>query len=260
MTWLAVARRDVREYRADRTLASFCAFFALACGAVAYVATGDAGAPPLSEALALMFLFGVPLTAASFVDESIPRAVVSGRVRLTLSLPHARGEYVAGVGAAGLAATLLATAVGVASALAIYLVRGGPVAPLRLAGVCAVVSLLAAAFTAATLAFTARSRSPTLSTATAYGFFLVSFVWPAFVQIGRLLLDGELGIAVSDAAANAVVHLSPVFAFQAALAGVETGFGGASGSVPPWAGVLVLLAWTGLGYALAARRFGSLEL
>lgn len=260
MTWSVVARRDFREYRADRTLAYFCGFFALLGGGIAYGATDGAGTSALPDVLSLLFLFVVPLTAATMVNEAIPRAVVSGRIRLTLSLPHTRSEYVAGVGAAGLAATLLATAVGVASALLVYLVRGGPVAPLRLAAVCAVGALLAAAFTAATLAFTARSRSPTLSTATAYGFFLVSFVWPAFVQIGRLLLDGEFGIAVSDAAANAVVHLSPIFAFQATLAGVESGFGGAAGSVPPWAGALVLLAWTGLGYALAARRFDSLDL
>jgi len=260
VTWSVVARRDLREYRADRTLAYFCAFFALLGGGIAYGATDGAGTSALPDVLSVLFLFAVPLTAATMVNEAIPRAVVSGRIRLTLSLPHSRSDYVAGVGAAGLAVTLLVTAVGVASALAVYLVRGGPVAPLRLAGVCVVVALLAAAFTAATLAFTARSRSPTLSTATAYGFFLVSFVWPVVVQIGRLVVDGELGVTVTDAVANGVVHLSPIFAFQAALAGIESGFGSGAGSVPAWAGVAVLLAWAGLGYALAARRFGGIDL
>ncbi|MFB6071739.1 MAG: ABC transporter permease subunit [Halobacterium sp.] len=262
MTWLVVARRDVREFRADDTLTYFGAFLGLLGAGIAFAATRGRGAPPLPSTLSVVFTFAVPLTAVTLTHESIPSRVASGRIRLTLSLPHTRTEYVVGVGAAALASTLLVTGVAVAAAAVVYAVRGGQVAPLRLAGAFALAALLAAAFVAGSLAFTARSRSATLSTATGYGFFLLSFLWPAVVAVVEVVLAGQFRVAVPDAVRTAAVHASPIFAFAAALpgVGVDGGFSPAVGSIPAWAGLLVLLAWAAAGTVLAAGRFDTVDL
>ncbi|WP_232703299.1 ABC transporter permease subunit [Halobacterium wangiae] len=260
MTWQVLARRDLRELLADRTLLYFCGFFALVGGGVSLVAARGQSPTPLAGILAVLLMFGVPLTGGTIVHEAIPRSVTSGRVRLTLSLPHTREAFVAGAGAAALAATLAATGVGALAALAVYVFRGAPVDVFVTVQTLAVTALLGAAFVGATLAFTARSRSTTLAAATTYGFFLLSFVWPGVVAVGSVVLTGQFGVPVPQQAVDTVVQLSPIYAYQNAVSAVGGGLTGPTGHLPEWGGVVVLLAWASLGYAVAAHRFGGIDL
>lgn len=259
MTWDVVARRDLREFRADRTLLYFGALFALLGGGLAFFATNGSTTQPFSDILPPVLLFAVPLTAVTLSHSAVPERAASGRLRLTLSLPHSRAAYVAGAGAASVAATVLLTALAAAVGVLVFLLRGGPIELLRLLGLLAASSLLAAAFVAGTLAFTAGSRSPTLSTATAYGFYLLSFIWPAVVAIATVVLASEFGVTLPEGLAPHLVHCSPLFAFQAAVSLLDAS-APSGGGVSPWFGVLVLAAWVVLGYALAVRKFDRLAL
>lgn len=255
MTWPVVARRDLRELRADNSLLYVGAFLALLGGGAAYLATNPPGVATLAGTTSLLVMFVVPLMAVTLVHEQIPREVDTGRARLTLSLPHTRLAYVVGVGAAGLAATMLVLAVAVAVALAVYLVRGAPLSLSSLAAVLALAALFAAAFVGGALALTARTRSTTIGVAYGYGFLVMSFLWPAFVAAGSTLVTGELGVPISSGTADAVVQLSPFYAWQNAMSVVDVNSGTVTGSA--WRGVVVLLAWAVGGTLLGARRFAA---
>ena len=260
MTWPVVARRDLRELLADSTLLYFCGFLALLGAGIAFLVARGQQPTSLPDILAVLFMLAVPVTAVIITHDAIPSRVANGRVRLSLSLPHSRAAFVAGIGAASVVATLAAAAAATLAALAVYLAYGAPTDALATVAMAAITCLLAAAFVGATLAFTARSRSTTLSAATAFGFFLLSFVWPAVVSVGVVVLAGSFGVSIPAGAAETATQLSPIYAYQNALSAVGLALSGSAGSLPEWGGVVVLLAWAGLGYALAARRFGGIDL
>lgn len=260
MTWQVIARRDLDVLHADRSLLLFPAFFALLALGISYAFTVGRGSTPLSRSLALLFAFAVPLTAGTVTHEAVPSAVSSGRSRLTLSLPHSRSAFLAGSGAARLAVTLASVAAAVLVGALTYAVRGGDLSVVDVALVVALAALLAAAFVAATLALTAGSTSTVLAAASTYAFFLVAFVWPAVVQVLALLASDLLGVTVGETALDVAVLCSPIFAFGNALGAAGIQVVGSSIPFSAWAGVLVLAAWTPLGLAAAAARFGRLEL
>lgn len=259
MTWQVVARRDLRTLRADNSLLIFGGFFALLAAALAHGAT-TRGVTPLPATLGLLFTFAVPLTAGVLTHEAVPKAVASGRARLTLSLPHSRTAFLAGVGAARLATTLVAVAAAVLVAGVVYAARGAPLAPVGVVAVVAATALLAAAFVAATLAFTARSTSTTLAAATTFGFFLLALFWPIALVLGRSIAVVQFGIPLGRGFVETFVVVSPLYAYLNALTVVGVDAVATPGSVPDGVGVAVLLGWTGLAFALAARRFDGVEL
>ena len=260
MTWPVVARRDLRMLAEDNTLTIFTGFFALLAAGISYGSTNGGYPSPLAEVLSLLFMFAVPLTAGTLVHEAVPNAVGSGRVRLTLSLPHTRAQFLGGAGAARLAALLVAVGAAVVAGSAVYLLRGGPLSLSAVVATVALGALLGAAFVGATLAFTARSSSASLSAATAYGFFMLSFAWPAAIALGTVVLAGQFGVSLEPGVADTVIQLSPIYAYQNALSAVGVDASGPAGFIPEWGGVVVLLAWAVGGFALAARRFDSRDL
>jgi ABC-type transport system involved in multi-copper enzyme maturation permease subunit len=258
VTWPVVARRDLRALRADNSLLVYGGFFALAAAALAYGST-NAGLTPLPSTLALLFLFAVPLTAGTLTHEAVPSGVATGRIRLTLSLPHPRSSLLAGAGAARLTVTLAGAVAAIAVAAVVYALRGAPVPVVRVLAVLALAALLAAAFVAATLALTAGSTSTTVAAATTYGFFVVAFFWPVALSLARTVL-ASYGVSVGGGAVDAVVVASPVFAYANALTVVGVDSVTTAGSVPDGVGAVVLFAWTVAGFALAVRRFDRVEL
>jgi ABC-type transport system involved in multi-copper enzyme maturation permease subunit len=259
MTWPVVARRDFRMLVADNTLTIFTVFFAILAAGISYGATSGPALSPFTDTLSLLFLFAMPLTAGTLAHEAVPTAVGSGRIRLTLSLPHTRTEFIAGAGAARFAALLAAVAASVVAGGAVHLLRDAPLSLVDVAATGALTALLCAAYVAATLAFTARTSSATLAAVTAYGFFLLSFVWPAAIGFGTVLLTAQFGVTLEPGTADTVVQLSPIYAYQNALAAAGVNASGPVGFIPEWGGVIVLLAWTVGGFALAAHRFGRRE-
>jgi Cu-processing system permease protein len=259
VTWPVVARRDLRTLRADNSLLIFGGFFALLAAALAYGATNGA-VTPLPETLLLLFMFAVPLTAGTLTHEAVPNAVASGRARLTLSLPHSRAAFLAGAGAARLATTLLAVAAAVVVAVAVYALRGAPLAPVSVLAVVAVAPLLAAAFVASTLAVTARSTSTTLAAASTLGFFLLSLFWPVALALGRTVAAGQFGVQLGSDFVDTYFVLSPIYAYLNALATAGVDSVGTSGAVPDGVGVAVLVGWSVLAFGLAARRFDRVDL
>jgi ABC-type transport system involved in multi-copper enzyme maturation permease subunit len=260
VTWRVVARRDLRELAADNTLPVFVVLFAVLGGGIAYGSTRVPSPAPLPDALALVVLFAVPLAAGTVTHEAVPRNVSNGRIRLTLSLPHSRREFLAGVGAARLAVVTASTLVSVAAGALVYLVRGGPLDPLGVAALVALAVLLGAAFVAVALALTARSTSTTLAAATTFGFFLLAFAWPVAVAVGRVVLAGQFRVRLPPGTTDTVVQLSPIYAFQNAANALGVAMSAPTGRLPEWAGVVVLVAWSVLAFALAARRFDGIDL
>jgi len=260
VSWRVVARRDVDVLRADRSFLLFPGFFGLLAAAMAYAFTRGPASTPLSSGLALLFLFAVPLTAGTVTHEAIPSAVSSGRIRLALSLPHSRPAFLAGTGVARLAVTVVGIATAVATSVVVFAVRGGAIAPVEVAAVVALGALLGAAFVAATLALTAGSASTTLATASTYAFFVLSLFWPIVVSVAAALAESELGVDLASSTVDAIVLGSPLFAYGNALGVVGIQTVSTSGQSSPWVGVVVLAAWTGLGFALAAARFGRVDL
>ena len=254
MTWQAVARLDLATYRADGTLRNFGVLFAL--GGVLVGAT--APADPLSMLLGGIGLLAAPTTAVTLAHDILPGRVVSGQVRVPLSLPHTRREYVVGVGAAAfgvaVAITVLAVFLGLLAATAV----GTPVDLPQVAGFLAAGVGLTAALVGGSLAVTAGVRSTTLAAALAYGLFAVSFVWPVVLAATDAVLAATVGVTVPGVALDYAVPVSPVY-------GAVYGLGGVAATSLPMAaaraaGVLSLAAWSVGGTALAAERFDRLEL
>lgn len=256
MTWQAVARLDLATYRDDGTLRNFCVLFALVGAAAG--ATLPAG--PLPTLLGGFALFAAPMTAVTLVHELLPGRVASGRVRLTLSLPHSCREYVVGVGAAAFAVAAVAGVLAVLAGLLTATAVGTPVDLGQVVGFLVAAVALTAAFVGGTLAVTAGVRSTTLAAALAFSFFGASFVWPIIVAVGEAVLAATLGVAVPQVALDYALLASPVYGAVYGL-----GFGSFSAAQVPAAaaraaGVLSLVAWSIGGTALADRRFGRLEL
>lgn len=260
MTWQVVARRELRVLRGNNTLTIFVAFFALLAAAISYGATNGDAESPLAEVLSLLFMFAVPLTAGSLVHEAVPNAVRSGRIRHTLSLPHTRTEFLAGVGASRVAGLLASVGAALVAGAAVHLFRGGPVSLLDVVTTLAVGTLLGAAFVAVTLALTARLSSASFAAVATYGFFLLSLAWPVVVGIGKVVLAAQFGVFIDAITVDTLVQLSPIYAYQNTLVAVGVNASGTAGYIPAWGGGVVLLAWTVGGFALAARRFSARDL
>ncbi|WP_336035801.1 ABC transporter permease subunit [Halobacterium yunchengense] len=254
MTWPVIARRDVRVLRADDALLVYPGFLVLFAAVTAYDATGGRGGASLAATLSLLGLLAVPFVASALTHEAVPGALASGRLRLTLSLPHSRRAFLGGAAVARFAAAFGSVAAAAAVATAVYAVRGGALAPVRTLATLALAALLAAAFVAATLALTARSTSTTYAAAAAVGFVVAAYAWPAAVQFGDSLAGSHLGAGVPDAA----VLASPVYAYASAAS--SAGGPPATAVGDAVVGAFVLAAWTAVGFALAARRFGRVEL
>lgn len=260
MTWPVIARSELRVLRKDNTLTIFIVLFALIAIVMSYVTTGGEGAPPLVNLLSLLFMFAVPLTAGSLVHEAIPSTVKSGRIRLTLSLPHTRTEFLAGVGVSRIAALVASVCAALLAGIIVYLFRGGPLSPIDIAASLTLSALLGGAFVGATLAFTARSQSTSFSAMTTFGFFLLALAWPVAVALGEIVLAAQFNILIEPVIADTLIQLSPIYAYQNALSSAGIASSAPVGLIPEWGGVVVLLAWAVGGFFLATRRFDSRDL
>jgi Cu-processing system permease protein len=258
VTWRVLAGRDLYEYRVSGTLWKVAVLFALAGTAGAVPASAAAGL--LTGALSVVGAFAVPLLAVSLAYGRIPERVASGRARLTLSLPHSARAFVAGSGAAVLAVSVLALASSFAAGTAVAAALGVAVDVANVVSVFVVGLALTAAFVGGTLAATATLRSTTLAAAVAYGWFLVSYAWPAVLTVVLALVEVAVGAQLDNVALEPVIAVSPPYAALALFNGVPLDSVGAENGATVWAGVTSLAAWTVGGTTLAARRFAASEL
>lgn len=290
MSWLVVARREALDVRRSRAVWTLVGVFVLA-GVAAVVLPAAAFGGGLSAARAVAFLVAplrlvVGLTGLLAGHAAIAGPRGGGQLKLALGLPIDRTALVVGAFVGRAAVVLAGTAAGVlAVALAMLAVYGA--VPLgALAGLGALLGLLAVAVTALAVGLSAASPSSTAAAVAAVGAFVYfEFFWGVVPGGVHYLVEGSLPGPVVPPWVVLLERLQPFAAFEAATElvvpraerGLRLSAGGAEptggardladrlaeappGYLDPWGGVGVLLGWTVAPLVVGIRRFARADL
>jgi len=267
---LAVGAKEFRDGMRNRWLLAITVIFALFALGLAYfgaAASGQVGFTSLDTtivSLASLAIFVIPLIALLLAYDSVVGEAEAGTLLLLLSYPLTRFQLLAGkfVGHAAVLAIATVLGFGVAG-----LVIGGETGQLlapelwqALGFFIATAVLLGWVFVAfAYLASVVASEKPR-----AAGLALVTWLFFVLVfDLGLLgLLVGAKG-AISNEVFPYLLLLNPTDVFRLAnLSGFEAAHAysglasvGAAQMFRPWLLLLVLVAWTGVPFGIAAMLF-----
>ena len=221
MSWLVVARKDFEDAIRSRWLLGLTALFVLLIALVAYLLRPAPG--EVASANNVLSTFGnffvgtlVPLIALVVAYNAVTGERTSGSLKLLLSLPHSRADVVFGkvLGRTGaLAAAILVGFVlpAVVLALGPFTLDVG-----SYVGYTLLVVLLAAAFVAIAVGWSAAAPSQRIALAGAIGlYFLFVPFWGAIqfpLQFALASLPGWVPLE-PDTIATALVLLNPRAAF-----------------------------------------------
>lgn len=277
MTWLAVVRKDFNDAIRSRLLWALSGLFVVFTAGFAYVYTllaGEIRAPESLTALNFMLFLVpavgifVPVTALAVGYRSLAGEAETGKLKLTLSLPHSRREVVAGkfVGRTGVVAVPILVGFAIAAALVVVLYSGFSPANYLLFTLLTVV--FGMSFVGIAVGISASTQSSTKAAAGAFGTFLVfQFVWGTIPSAVHYLLEGSFFPAPPQPDWYLLINqLRPSDAYGTvvrALLPADSQFA-AGGDLPFfatwWFGLLVLLAWTVLPLVLGTLRFEDADL
>lgn len=291
MSWLAVARLELRVARRSRGLLAVVAVSA-ALGAAAVwlptVALGDGLTPARAAAFLVAPLkLGIGLTAllAGYGAVAGPRS--GGQLKLALGLPNARADLVIGAFVGRGAVVLAGVVVALAAAAAACLTTFGSVPVGPLAGLGGLLCLFAVAMTALAVGLSAASPTRgTAAVAAVAAFVVFEFLWGVVPQAAHYLVAGSLPGAVVPPWVVLLERLQPFAAFETAAelvvpvtdegvrlstagaAADDPGTGGlearVDGPVPgyldPAVGLWTLIGWAVLALGLGLLRFVRADL
>lgn len=268
MSWVAVARRDLRAVLQPRSvrygLYTLGAVFALG----GYLFPVMAGPPPVAMAdfpgfmSAAVTLF-VPLVAVILGHKAVVGERASGELALTLSLPHTRREVVLGklCSRGGLLAATVVAGLLIAAALVVY--PYGRLEPLIYLGYLAVTLLFGLAFLNLAVGVSAITTSERVATVVALGLYALFVVlWDLVREAVAIALE-TIGLTAGPLPDPALFLLGaePVSAYERAI---DAFWGGAAAPAPGylggWVALLLLVGWAVLPLLAGDARFRRVDL
>lgn len=273
MSWGAVARKDFSDAVRVRWFWALGALFIVFAGGGAYLyaeffsglseTTGIGFIGFLSTATGIL----VPVIGLVLGYKTIAGERESGSLKLLLSLPHTRGEVVAGKLVGRSAVVSIAILVGYLVAMVIGVALFAEFSIVDFLTFTGLSVLLACAWIGISLGLSTATGSTSRAAVLAFGFWLVvQFLWDIVIT---LLVWAEGGFAL-EALGNFpdwALFLSvimPNSAFGNANGIVADSLGATGQSTPwftePWFGLLVLVAWVVVPVGLGYLRFRNADL
>ena len=218
MSWLVVARKDFEDSIRSRWLLGLTILFVLLVSLISYIVRGAGSANQVLQLSSEVFTRTlVPLIALVVAYNAVTGERKSGSLKLLLSLPHSRADVVFGK-VAGRAAALSA-AIAVGFLLPAIILAVGPFS-LEIGaylGYTLLVALLASAFVAIAVGWSAAAPSQRIALGGAIGlYFLFGPFWGAIqfrLQMALSSLPEWLPVS-SKTIGNALFIVNPVEAFR----------------------------------------------
>lgn len=280
MTWQAIARKEVSD--ASRSLVLWIVsglflLFALVIAGAFVILTdieGPGGEPATAlDAMAFVIspvsLFA-PIIALLVGYKAIVGERDSGSLKVLLALPHTRWDVMFGklLGRTFVVAVPVALAFVVMGILFSVFVELVSIAEFVILFALSV--LFASAFVSIAIAISGAVRSSTVAAAAMFGVFALFFIlWDFLLLALHYFIEGEIfPIGPQPEWYLFVQILAPDGAFTVAANGmlpnVDLYAGTLPGEVPlylsEWAGILILLVWLVVPYALGYLRFRRVDL
>jgi ABC-2 type transport system permease protein len=275
MSLAAVARKDFQDSIRVKWFWALAALFVLFAGGAAYLfaeviqsAPGDVTGLNfigfLSSATGLL----VPVIGLLLGYKAIAGERESGSLKLLLSLPHTRGEVVAGKLLGRSAVVTVAVVVGYAVAVVIGIALFDQFEVVDFVIFTVLSVLLAFAWIGISLGLSTATASTSRAAALAFGFWLVfEFLWGLLVQLlvwASNGFSGGLFVTSFPDWALFLTVLPPTSAFSNANGVIADVLGASGDSSPwftePWFGLVVLLAWVVVPVGLGFLRFRRSDL
>lgn len=277
MTWTAVARKDFRDAIRSRWLLGLSVIFVLLVSVAVYLVRPAPGETASSNALVNHFLVKdglvttlIPLIALVMAYGSVVGERESGSLKLLLALPHSRADVVFGkvLGRTG----AIAAAVGVGFLVPGVLLLVVPRLDFRpgyYVGFVLLTALLAAAFVAIAVGFSAAMRSQRLAIGGAIGiYFLFVPLWGVVqfpLQLALTLGGGPEWIPITGQELYRTLQLlNPTGSFKIVVNSFMSGNLYTSGARNPVrmqvAASLMLVVWLLVPPLLGLLRFEAADL
>lgn len=280
MTWQAIARKEISD--ASRSLVLwivsglFLLFALVIAGAFVILADIEGpGGEPATALDAMAFVISpvslfAPIIALLVGYKAIVGERDSGSLKVLLALPHTRWDVMFGklLGRTFVVAVPVALAfvvMGILFSVFIELVSVPEFVILFALSI-----LFASAFVSIAIAISGAVKSSTVAAAAMFGVFAVFFIlWDFLLLALHYLIEGEIfPIGPQPEWYLFVQLLAPDGAFTVAANGmlpnVDLYAGTLPGEVPlylsEWAGILILLVWLVVPYALGYLRFRRVDL
>ncbi|MFW6321480.1 MAG: ABC transporter permease [Halohasta sp.] len=263
MSWLVVARKDFEDSIRSRWLIGLTVLFVLLLAIISYIVRGEGSANQVLQLASEVFTRTlVPLIALVVAYNAITGEQKSGSLKLLLSLPHSRADVVFGK-VAGRAAAL-STAIIVGFVLPAIVLAIGPFT-LELGaylGYTLLVALLASAFVAIAVGWSAAAPSQRIALGGAIGlYFLFGPFWGAIQLRLQMALSSlpEWVPLSSETIGNALFVANPVESFRGLTGALlaEEFLSGSSADIQ-LAALAMMLVWILgaplAGYAVFERR------
>ena len=289
MSVVAVARKDYRDGIRSKLLWGLIALFVISIVGLATLFTDGEGPPVGSFEVLVLFAISampailvlVPLTGLLVSIKSIARERELGSIKLLLSLPHTRGEVLAGkfVGRSALLATAIVA--GFVPGAIVLAIRYGTFPVGEFLVLLAVVIAFGIAFVAVGLGVSAMVATETRATIAGVAVFFALYFWDdafGYVNDELSLLSGDPLlfverfnlIAVFFDAMLALLSLREDVPSASIVAleeggGVENGIGLEAAASHPvyldhWVAFLILGVWIVVPLAIGYWRFGRTDL
>jgi ABC-2 type transport system permease protein len=286
VSWTAVARKDFQDAVRVKWFWALSALFVVFAGGAAYLYAELLSVGQEATGLGFIGLLGgatgtlVPIIGLMLGYKAIAGERESGSLKLLLSLPHTRGEVVAGKLVGRSAVVTVAILVGYLVAIGVGLVLFAEFAITEFLVFTGLSVLLAFAYIGISLGLSTATASTSRAAALAFGFWLVvEFLWGLVVFVLVWAANGFSldGIASFPDWATFLSVVTPTAAFSNANGliadalggggggGVSVGIGGqAQAAQPwftePWFGLVVLVLWIVLPLGLGFLRFRNADL
>lgn len=267
MSWVAVARRDLRAVLQPRSvrygLYALVAVFVLG----GYLFPLVAGPPPVAMAdfpgymSASVTLF-VPLVAVILGHRAVVGERASGELALTLSLPHTRRAVVLGklCSRGGLLAAAVVAGLLIAAALVVY--PYGTLEPLTYLGYLAVTLLFGLAFLNLAVGVSTITTSERVATVVALGLYALFVVlWDLVREAVAVALE-TVGLTAGPLPkpVRFVLGAEPVSAYERAIDAFWGGTATVPWSLGGWVALLLLVGWAVLPLLAGDARFRRVDL
>lgn len=267
MSWVAVARRDLRAVLEPRSTRFMLYFLVVVFALGGYLFPLAAGPPPVAMAdfpgyLSAAVTLFVPLVAVLLGHRAVVGERASGELALTLSLPHTRREVVLGklCSRGGLLAAAVLVGLLIAAALVVY--PFGTLEPLTYLGYLAVTLLFGLAFLNLAVGVSAVTASERVATVVALGLYALFVVLWDLVReaVAVALVTVGLTAGPLPEPVRFLLGAEPVSAYERAIDAFWGGAATAPWSPGGWVALLLLAGWAVLPLLAGDARFRRVDL
>lgn len=274
MSWLAIAKKDIKDSIRSRGLWGLIAVFFVLIALLTWFTMPDnaSGEDSLLAAAGLTFVFGllffVPLSGLFLSVKSIVRERESGTINLLLSLPHSRGDMIVGKFLGRSAVMAITVVAGFLPSLLFILIRADEAGVPDFLAFLAAVVLFGIMFVGIGVGFSALVNSETQATVAGVGLFFVLFLWlPIINNLGLdlpdffsrfyllfMFIDLWITLAEVDPTGASIVELGN--AFDPNTEATES----VAVYMQNWFAFVILALWTLVPLVIGYVRFNSTDL